>query len=92
MQRVLYSDAIRFLTALTADGKCPMCGTNSWNVATKGTNPAECELSPSNLSQSGSPEGDVQLDCKVCGYVRLHRSYLIISWAAENPDAGEVIS
>lgn len=84
-QRLLYSEALRFLTALTIDGECPMCNTNLWNISIDTRSPILCLLTPSGLGSENGRSNDLPMDCENCGFVRRHRVSAIVKWLNANP-------
>lgn len=87
-ETLLFVDAVRFFTAVTKDGNCPMCKTNDWSIAIKNDDHSMCFVTRADASKNGVPAYELELVCRKCGFIRMHRTAPIAFWIKANPTLG----
>ncbi|WDG45690.1 hypothetical protein [Pseudomonas chlororaphis] len=78
--RISYEEAVEFFLALTPNGNCPLCKSDRWEIPTDQTHKGDVFLLPAGGMRGGKRAYNLGLECKTCGFVRVHRANLIREW------------
>lgn len=84
--KILFNDAIRFLTEKTDKAPCPCCGSEKWIVPFADEDGTTVFLMPLSVSYGKEQAYNLALECDNCGFVREHRAKFIADWIAQNPE------
>lgn len=88
---ILFNEAARFLTVVSGDGACPICGCSRWSLYTHPENEVlmlRIKISsyePGRVS-SGPMKLAIGAECKQCAFVRLHAWVQVVEWLENNQE------
>ncbi|WP_138725716.1 hypothetical protein [Pseudomonas lactis] len=84
MPKMLFSDAVRFFEQVTEGSACPACKASKWKIPNREDNPRLCFFRPAGLARASENQYNLEIECEICGFVRLHRASPIIRWTLTN--------
>ncbi|WP_422768371.1 hypothetical protein [Pseudomonas fulva] len=86
-----FDDAVRFFQTVCDEARCPACGSRKWEIPTTEENDEICLVVRSGIvGPDGSPVFNLAIECRICGFVRVHRADFLLEWVEQNPEHDEL--